>query len=337
VRVALVLGKKPSIPIRKNLKEFIAAFESSYANILPTWRGNLKAYQDAGAIVDEILNTSIILPHEIKYSSKAVKSLKKPNSKEILKIAQNLVADSERQYFFIGQLLTLATDKLDKDLAEIFMGIKELRDNKLLIPIEISAIEEKPISEQELNLIRQKVSQLTHLAPEVTEKLVNDIASIASPAEREAFLVSLGEHQTIVSAPVKGGAAVIDSTKSAKKEIKGLLNKASKAEKQDEFTKALEIYHNAAVLASNYELTKLTDEINDLIRKATIHESTHKLHNYEAKAKKAEKTAKYKEAARLYQLASDTASQIFKLGRTDMTKEVKRLTNKSRECERLAE
>ena len=116
-----------------------------------------------------------------------------------------------------------------------------------------------------------------------------------------------------------------------------MLNKAVKAEKQDDFTKALEIYHNAAVLASNYELTKIIDEINDLIRKATIHESTHKMQDYEEQAKKAEKTAKYKDAARLYQLASDTASIIFKLGRTDMTKEVKRLTNKSRECERLAE
>ena len=217
------------------------------------------------------------------------------------------------------------------------MGIKELRDKKMLVPIEITAIEERPISEQELNLIRQKVAQLTHLAPEVTEKLVTDISSISNPAEREAFLVSLGEHQTIVSAPVKGGAAVIDDDKSAKKEIKSLLKNALKAEKVDDFTKALEIYHNAALIASNYELSKLLEEINDFVRKATIHESEHKKHDYEEQAKKAVKTVKYKEAAQLYRLASDMASQMFKLGRTDMTKEVKRLTNKSKECERLGE
>ena len=122
-----------------------------------------------------------------------------------------------------------------------------------------------------------------------------------------------------------------------KKEIKNLIKNAAKAEKVDDFTKALEIYHNASIIASDYELTNLVDDINDLVRKATIHESEHKMDDYEEKAKKAEKIAKYKEAARLYQLASDTASQIFKLGRTDMTKEVKRLTNKSRECEKLGE
>ena len=40
-------------------------------------------------------------------------------------------------------------------------------------------------------------------------------------------------------------------------------------------------------------------------------------------------------AAQKYKAASKVASEIFKLGVTDMTKEVKRLTNKANEYEKL--
>ncbi|MCK4287205.1 MAG: hypothetical protein KAX18_13430, partial [Candidatus Lokiarchaeota archaeon] len=39
IRVALVLSKKPSIILRKNLMEFINEFEKTYNNELPNWRG----------------------------------------------------------------------------------------------------------------------------------------------------------------------------------------------------------------------------------------------------------------------------------------------------------
>ncbi|MFX1479643.1 MAG: hypothetical protein ACFFCI_16090, partial [Promethearchaeota archaeon] len=67
IRVALVLSKKASAILRRNLKEFIGKFEEYYKEILPVWRGQLNLFRGGGSIVDEILSTSIILPHEITY------------------------------------------------------------------------------------------------------------------------------------------------------------------------------------------------------------------------------------------------------------------------------
>ncbi|MHA2054105.1 MAG: hypothetical protein ACW99F_10955, partial [Candidatus Hodarchaeales archaeon] len=69
IRVALVLSKKASIILRKNLMEFISAFENSYTNELPNWRGQLNLFRNAGVIIDEKLSTSIILPHEVSYET----------------------------------------------------------------------------------------------------------------------------------------------------------------------------------------------------------------------------------------------------------------------------
>ncbi|MHA1472619.1 MAG: hypothetical protein ACTSQW_05935, partial [Promethearchaeota archaeon] len=76
IRVALVLGKKASLILRRHLKEFIGAFEKAYNDILPNWRGQLNPFRSAGTIVDEFLNTSIILPHKISYEISNAKELK---------------------------------------------------------------------------------------------------------------------------------------------------------------------------------------------------------------------------------------------------------------------
>ena len=52
-------------------------------------------------------------------------------------------------------------------------------------------------------------------------------------------------------------------------------------------------------------------------------------------AKIAAKKLIYNEAAEKYKSASKIASEIFKLGATQMTKEVKRLTNKAKEFDKL--
>lgn len=166
IRVALVLSKKASIILRKNLMDFIDEFEKSYGNDLPNWRGQLNIFRNAGLIVDEILSTSIILPHEITYAHSNVKALKTPHSKDVLKVANNMMKESDRNFFFIATLLKESAEKTNKDTAEIFMGIKELRDKKILIPIEIGAIEAQPISQQEMTLINQKIGALTHLSQE---------------------------------------------------------------------------------------------------------------------------------------------------------------------------
>jgi len=336
IRVALVLSKKASLILRRNLMEFIHAFERTYTDDLPNWRGQLNIFRGAGSIVDEILSTSIILPHKITYEHSNVKALKNPQSRDVLKIGNNLMKDSERNFFFIATLLKEATEKTGKDTAEIFMGIKELRDNKILIPIELSTIEKKPISQQEMNLINQKVSSLVNLSPEERQKLVNDLAQLG-PAEREAYFVSLTEQHEIVSAPIesKPGAAVIETIKEAKKEIKNLNKNALIAKKEKDYDKCMKILQNAAKLALNWELIKESQELDEIMRKTKIEDLSIKMKTFEKEAKLAVKGEKYNEAAQKYKISSKIASEIFKLGVTDMTKEVKRLSNKAKEYEKL--
>ncbi len=336
IRIALVLSKNASIILRKNLKELIKIFEKTYANDLPTWRGQLNIFRDSGMLIDEILNTSIILPHEITYEFSNIKALKISHSRDVLKIANSLIKDSERNFFFIATLLKEASEKSSKDTAEIFMGIKELRDMKILMPIEISAIEAPPISQQEINLINQKVTSLIDLSPEEKQKLVNDLAQMG-PAEREAYFASLTERQEIVSAPIeaKPGAALIENVKEAKKEIKKLNKIAREKLDKKDFDKSIEIFQNAARIALNWELSREFTVLDDIIRKIKIKDLKIKMKKLENEAKTAAKEEKYSESAQKYKMSSKIASEIFKLGVTEMTKEVKRLTNKAKEYEKL--
>ncbi|MFW9822337.1 MAG: hypothetical protein ACFFE4_05355, partial [Candidatus Thorarchaeota archaeon] len=335
IRVALVLSKKASIILRKNLMEFIAEFEEIYTNELPGWRGQLNVFRNSGTLIDEVLNTSIILPHEISYEFSNVKELKNPHSKDVLKVANNLMKASDRRFLFIATLLKEAAEKTSKGTAEIFMGIKELRDKKIMIPIEISAIGVQPISQQEMTLISQKVATLVNLNQEERQKLVEDLSQM-SLAEREAYFASLGE-QEIISAPIeeKPGTAVIDSAKIARKEIKNLKKIAKTSKKEKDYEKTLNIYQNAIKIAVNWELIGESEELEELIRQTKIEDLKIKMNSLEKEAKLAVKDEKYYEASQKYKMSSKIASEIFKLGVTDMTKEVKRLSNKSKEYEKL--
>ncbi|MFX1499681.1 MAG: hypothetical protein ACFFDH_01805 [Promethearchaeota archaeon] len=336
IRVALVLSKKASLILRRNLMEFIHNFEKVYAENLPKWRGQLNIFRGAGSIIDDIFSTSIILPHEITYEHSSIKTLKKSQSREVIKIAENLMKDSERNFFFIATLLKESTEKTGKDTAEVFMGIKELRDNKILMPIEISTIEKKPISQQEVNLINQKVGTLVNLSVEERDKLVNDLAQLG-PAEREAYFVSIKEQHEIVSAPIESESeiTVIENRKQANKEIKMLKKKALNAKKEKDYDKCLRIYQNAAKIALEWEILKESYELDETMRLTKIEDLKIKMKNLEKEAKLAAKEEKFNEATQKYKVSSKIASEIFKLGVDEMTKEVKRLTNKSKEYEKL--
>ncbi len=334
VRVALVLSKKASIILSKRLKEFIDSFEKAYAKELPDWRGQLDIFKNADHLSDEILNTSIILPHEISVSTSDAKALKIPIAKEVLKVANSLIEGSERKFFFIATLLTEAAEKTGKESAEVFMGIKELRDKKILKAIEISKIEKQPISQQEMSLISQKVSEMPNLNPEERQRLISELAEMGS-VEREAYIASLSEKHEIVTAPVKSGTSVIENAKKAKKEIANLIKNAKGALKEKDHQKAIEIYRNAAMIATNWDLSKEFESLEDTIRLTTIEGLQVKMKKLEDDAKVAVKEEKFADAAQNYKQASEAASEIFKLGVTEMTKEVKRLSNKAKEFEKL--
>ncbi len=97
----------------------------------------------------------------------------------------------------------------------------------------------------------------------------------------------------------------------------------------------MKLLQNAAKLALSWELVKETQSIDDLMRQTKIEDLYSKMKTLEKEAKQAVKNKIYNEAAQKYRISSKIASEIFKLGVTDMTKEVKRLTNKAKEFEKL--
>jgi 23S rRNA-/tRNA-specific pseudouridylate synthase len=131
------------------------------------------------------------------------------------------------------------------------------------------------------------------------------------------------------------GAKTIISAKSAKQEIKFLKKKANLKIKNKEIQEAIDIYKNAIVIATNWDLTDEIIEVEDLIRLSQIEGLKALKIIFENEANLAKNKYDYQTAAEKYNKASKVATEIFKLGVTEMTKEVKRLTMKSKELEKL--
>ena len=167
IRVALVLKNKPSIALCNHLDAFLNKFEKIYEKDLLNWRYQLNLFRDTEQIIDEIFNTSIIIPHEINKETSSLKDLKNQNSKDILEIARELERDKvkrfflistlieeaasrnrndivdflmsikDRKFFFINALIEEAVKKIGKNMGDVFIGIKELKEKKILTSIEI--------------------------------------------------------------------------------------------------------------------------------------------------------------------------------------------------------
>ncbi|MGV9203569.1 MAG: hypothetical protein ACOC44_06035, partial [Promethearchaeia archaeon] len=336
IRVALVLAKQASVILRKHLTEFIKKFEETHSDTLPKWRGQIDVFRDSGKLIDQTLNTSIILPHEITYKFSKVKELKNPHSKVVLKVANNLVENSDRDFFFIATLLEEATEETGLETAEVFLGIKELREENILMPIDISELEEREVSQQEYRQIEQKLSEMTDLPEDEQAALVDDLAKMDA-AEREAYFTSLKEKHEIKSESIqsKPGMSVLDSSKEAKDEIKNLAKKAKKQRKDGNYDEAIQILKNAAMIATNWDYNQEFLELQDKVREIRVEAYGEQMERLEKEAKKAAKQEDFAQAAQKYNQASNLASEIFKLGKTKMTKEVKRLKRKAKEYEKL--
>ena len=335
IRVALVLGKKGSMILRRNLTRYIKMFEGRFGHILPEWRGDLHEFHDSDDLVDQAFNTSIILPHEISADTTKIKLIKTSLTRRLLKLAQNLTAEKERKYFFLASLINEATDKAGEETAELFVAIKELRDNEVIIPIHIEKVAIEAISQQEINIIGQRVAQLSGYTPEQKQNLIQELSHM-SPAEREAFFSSLVQEVSIVSAPIKAeeGAAEVTDTKSAKKEMKNLESKAKELIKEGDLLKAIQIYENTAILAETWNYSKESKIFKEKAREVTIKHLESELKEIVKDAQIAVKSSNYSKSSEKYLQAARKASEIFKLGVSGIEKQVREYENKAREYEK---
>ena len=335
IRVALVLGKKGSLILRRNITKFIKMFEGRFGHILQEWKSDLRPFHESDDLVDQAFNTSIILPHEINVDALKLKEIKSSLAKKLLKLAQNIIAEKERKYFFIASLLNEATDKIGEDTSELFVALKELRENKAIIPIKIEKIIPIEISQQELSIISQRVNKIEGLSSEEREILIQEMSHM-SPAAREALLTSMAQRGSIVSAPIKTeeGAMEVSDEKSAKMEIKNLERKAVKLKKENDLKKAVELYENASILAETWNLSVDSEKLKEKARLVNIKYLEIEMNKLVEDAEKAVKAKVYIEAFEKYLEASRKASAIFKLGVSGIDKQVREYENKAREYEK---
>ena len=124
------------------------------------------------------------------------------------------------------------------------------------------------------------------------------------------------------------GAKKIVNAKSAKIQIEIFKKNAKTKLKKDSIQEALDLYFSAKNLAIKWDFNEEIAAIDDLIRLTQITGLKELKKIYENKAKEAEKVFNYNEAQECYDTAFKAASEKFKLGATEMEKEIKRLKNK---------
>ncbi len=130
------------------------------------------------------------------------------------------------------------------------------------------------------------------------------------------------------------GAKTITDKKTVKQEINILKKKAKLKIKSRKYQEALDLYKNAIVLSTNWELKKATIELEDLIRLTQIEGLKELKKIFEEKAYIAEDQIDYERAIENYNKAAKIATEIFKLGIVNMKKDIKRLEKKSMELEK---
>ncbi len=135
VRNALVLSGTPSEQLRERLEAFTQAFERRYKSDFENWEGRVDQFNGASDLVEEVFLISLRHPHRVAARKPRGAHLSSLES-DIFKLSKELTKD--REYIFLGQILStyLAAAKTDK--LEALMAIYQLRMKKAFIPIQLA-------------------------------------------------------------------------------------------------------------------------------------------------------------------------------------------------------
>ena len=118
IRVALVLNSSPSDQLKTNLNLFVAAFEMQNEVKLKKWKGQLNEFRGSGGLIDEYLNTWVILPHMVSADQSAIKAVKSQIGKTLISVGRRLAEESGRGMFFIASLLQACTEDERCDISK---------------------------------------------------------------------------------------------------------------------------------------------------------------------------------------------------------------------------
>lgn len=131
VRNALVLSGKPSEQLRTRLERFTGEFEKRYRKEFDHWSGRVDQFNSASDLVEEIFLVSLRLPHRVR-ARKPPRGSLTPLEDDLYKLARELTKD--REYLFIGQILSTYLITARRDKLEVLMALYQLRQKGLLMP-----------------------------------------------------------------------------------------------------------------------------------------------------------------------------------------------------------
>jgi hypothetical protein len=323
LRVTLVLSKSPSSVLRANLGRFTVTFEDTFRDKLVNWRGQLGIFEGADDLVDNLLNASIILPHEVG-DLKSMKLVKSPLGRGVLKVAQQMTS-GERKFFFLASLVSDSADTFKRPPAEILLAIDQMRKAGVIRPIKMEQFKEKAVSPQELQLIRQQVQQL-RVPQDQVESMVQALAKM-EPVEREAALTSIKQGKQITTdlTAQLGEVKKVTSPDEAAVEVKNLEKKAKGFLKAKDFEKAMNAYRAGEVLAFQWNLKEDANRLREIQVSLEIDALKTSFGETMKIAKKAEGKDP-KAALEAYTKAREVAQLLFKRGMASAEKDVVSLT-----------
>ena len=137
VRNALVLSGKPSDQLRNRLENFTEVFEKRYRSDFENWDGRVDQFNGAADLVEEIFLISLRHPHSVAKRKPRNVQLTSLES-DIYKLSKELTLD--RDYVFLGQILSTYLTAAKTDKREALMSIYQLRVKGVFVPIQLEPI-----------------------------------------------------------------------------------------------------------------------------------------------------------------------------------------------------
>jgi hypothetical protein len=136
-RVALVLNGTPSEQLRGRLETFTEAFETRYKADFEHWEGRVDQFNSASDLVEEVFLISLRHPHGVATRKPKGVQLTSLES-DIYKLSLELTKD--RQYIFLGQILSTYLVAAKTDKLEALMAIYQLRTKDIFLPIHLAPV-----------------------------------------------------------------------------------------------------------------------------------------------------------------------------------------------------
>ncbi|MFX1563304.1 MAG: hypothetical protein ACFFDP_08345, partial [Promethearchaeota archaeon] len=131
VRNALVLTGTPSKQLRQRLEQFTTEFEKRFRKEFDHWSGRVDQFNSASDLVEEIFLISLRLPHRVSPRRPRRVTLTGLES-DLYKVAKEITKD--REYIFLGQILSTYLAATKRDKLEVLMAIYQLRQKRILKP-----------------------------------------------------------------------------------------------------------------------------------------------------------------------------------------------------------